>query len=283
MATTSLPKSVSLAKKRVRGLTVTVSSISNARTPLVIGCFYGTLIALLLAVIYPSMSDANLGAYLSSSLMSSLLGARITNFSGFTVFLGIELYSSFYALLFGGIIAWIGGSVLPVNIENGTLDLALSRPISRTRYYLECWLAALICGAVLGLVTVSAIWIDTLILKDADINWQWLWLTQLVQWAFFFFATGLGMLFGSFINASRAAGGAAVGLIALGYLMNTFGAMSDQLQWLLKISPFYYAPAIDPLVFHRLTWWHPWVLVIAGLVCGIAGLVMFNKRDLPAT
>jgi ABC-2 type transport system permease protein len=260
-----------------------VNSMSNARTPLAIGCFYGALIALLLAVIYPSMAQANLGAYLSSNLMSGLLGARITNFSGFTVFIGIELYSSFYALLFGGIIAWIGGSVLPINIENGTLDLALSRPISRTRYYLECWLAALICGAVLGLVTVSAIGVDTLILKDADINWQWLWITQLVQWAFFFFAAGLGMLFGSFINASRAAGGAAVGLIALGYLMNTFGGLSDQLQWLLKIGPFYYAPAIDPLVFHRLTWWHPWVLVIAGLVCGIAGLVVFNKRDLPAT
>jgi ABC-2 type transport system permease protein len=283
MATTSISKSIAAPKKRAQGLTILISSIRNARTPLIIGCFYGGLIALLMAAIYPSMSDANLGSYLSSSLMSSLLGARITDFSGFTVFLGIELFSAFDVLLFGGIIAWIAGSALPVNIENGTLDLALSRPISRTRYYLECWLAPLICGVAIGLVIVFGVWLDTLILKDADINWQWLWITELVHLAFYFFAAGLGMLFGSFINASRAAGGAAVGLIALGYLMSTFGAMSDQLQWLLKLSPFYYAPAIDPLVFHRLTWWYPWVLVIAGLVCGIAGLVVFNRRDLPAT
>jgi len=89
------------------------------------------------------------------------------------------------------------------------------------------------------------------------------------------------MLFGSFINASRAAGGVTLGVIALGYLMNAFGGLADQFKWLLKASPFYYAPAIDPLVFHQLTWWYPWVLVIAGLVCGIAGLVIFNKRDLP--
>jgi ABC-2 type transport system permease protein len=247
------------------------------------GCFYGVLIALLLAALYPSISKANLGSYLSSSVLSGLLGARITTFSGFTVFLGVELYSSFYGLLFGGIMAYIGGAALPVNIENGTLDLALSRPISRTRYYMESWLAVLVCGAIIGLATVFAVWLDTLILKNTDINWQWLWITQLVQWAFFFFAAGLGMLLGSFMNASRTAGGAAVGIIALGYLMSTFGGISDQFNWLLKISPFYYAPAIGPLVFHQLTWWHPLVLVIVGLVCGIAGLIVFNKRDLPTT
>jgi hypothetical protein len=97
-----------------------------------------------------------------------------------------------------------------------------------------------------------------------------------------FFAAGLGMLFGSFMNASRAAGGAAVGIIALAYLINTFGQLTDKISWLLKVVPFYYAPAIDTLVNQQLTWWYPWVLVGAGLVFGIVGLVIFNKRDLPA-
>ncbi len=221
MATTSISKSIPAPRKRARGLTITINSIINAKTPLAMGCFYGVLIALLLAALYPSISNVNLGAYLSSSVISGLIGGHITSFSSFTAFLGLELYSSFYGLLFGGIMAYIGGASLPINIENGTLDL-------------------------------------------------------------FFFAAGLGMFLGSFMNASRGAGGAAVGIIALGYLMSTFGNISDQFNWLLKISPFYYAPAIGPLVFHQLTWWHPLVLVAAGLVFGIAGLVIFNRRDLPA-
>ena len=283
MAITSMTKSIPMPRKRTRGLTIMIRSIINARTPLAMGCFYGVLIALLVAAIYPALSQVNVGAYLSSGVVSGLVGGHLTNFSSFTAILGLELFSSFYGLLFGGILAWIGGAALPLTIENGTIDLALSRPISRTRYYLESWLAVLVCGAIIGLATVFAVWLDTLILKNTDINWQWLWITQLVQWAFFFFAAGLGMLLGSFMNASRAAGGAAVGIIALGYLMNTFGGISDQFNWLLKISPFYYAPAIDPLVNHQLTWWHPWILVIAGLVLGVAGLVIFNKRDLPTT
>jgi hypothetical protein len=281
MATTTITKSIPIPKKRARTLTVMVRTIANAKTLLAVGCFYGALFALLLAPLYQPISQANLGAYLSSGLVSDLVGGHINHFSGFTAFLGLELYSSFYGLLFGGILAWMGGSALPLTIENGTIDLALSRPFSRTRYYLESWLGALVCAAVIGLVIVFAIWIDTFIVKNADINWQWLWITQGVQWAFLFFAAGLGMFFGSFLNASRAAGGAALGVIALGYLINTLGGLTDSIHWLLKIGPFYYAPAIDPLVNHQLTWWYPWVLVVAGLILGNVGLVVFNKRDLP--
>ncbi len=282
MATTTISKNIPVPKKRAQGLTVMVRTIINARTPLTMGCFYGVLIALLVAAIYPALSQVNVGAYLSSGVVSGLVGAHLTNFSSFTAILGLELYSSFYGLLFGGILAWIGGAALPLTIENGTIDLALSRPISRTRYYLESWIGTLICGAIIGLLIVFAVWIDTFIVKNADVNWQWLWITQSVQWAFMFFAAGLGMLFGSFMNASRAAGGAAVGIIALGYLINTFGQLTDSINWLLKIGPFYYAPAIDTLVNHQLTWWYPWLLVGAGLVLGIVGLVVFNKRDLPS-
>ena len=281
MATTMISKSIPVPKKRSQALAIMVRTILNSRTPLAMGCFYGVLIALLVAAIYPALSQVNVGAYLSSGIISGLVGAHLTNFSSFTAILGLELFSSFYGLLFGGILAWIGGAALPLTIENGTIDLALSRPISRTRYYLESWLGAIICGAIIGLLIIFAVWIDTFIVKNANINWQWLWITQGVQWAFMFFAAGLGMFFGSFMNASRAAGGAAVGIIALAYLINTFGQIATNINWLLKIGPFYYAPAIDVLVNHQLTWWYPWVLVVAGLILGIIGLVVFNKRDLP--
>src|SRR5579884_2727782 len=94
-------------------------------------------------------------------------------------------------------------------------------------------------------------------------------------------ATGLGMLFGSFLNSSRAAGGTALGFVGLFYLMNTLGGLSDKLSWMQKIQPFYYTQAVQALALHSITWWYPWILVIIGLVLGIIGLVVFNRRDLP--
>jgi ABC-type transport system involved in multi-copper enzyme maturation permease subunit len=98
-----------------------------------------------------------------------------------------------------------------------------------------------------------------------------------------FLASGIGMLFGSFMNSSRAAGGAAFGIIALFYLMNTAGTLSDKLTWMLKIEPLYYTQGIQALAEHAITGWYPIVLIIGGLICGIAGLMIFNRRDLPTT
>jgi len=281
MATTTITKSIPVAKKRARGLTVTGRALMNSSTPMSIACFYGLLILLILAPIYPVMAQANFQSLMNSGVMSAILGGHLTKSFNFSALLAVEVFSSIYGLLFGGFVAWIGGAVLPVTIEDGTLDLALSRPINRTRYYLESWFAVLIGAVIISLVLALGVWIDTFIVNNAGIDWPWMWLTLLVQWAFLFFAAGLGMLCGSFINASRAAGGTAVGIVVLGYLLNTFGGLSNQLQWMVKINPFYYAPAIDPLINHHLTWWYPLVLVAAGLVCGIIGLVVFNKRDLP--
>lgn len=280
MATT-IVKNIPVAKKRARGLAVTSRALGNSSTPLGIACFYGLVILLILAPIYPVMAQANFQAIMNSGLMSAVLGGHLPSSFNFSALLAVEVFSSIYGLLFGGFVAWIGGAILPVTIEDGTLDLALARPINRARYYLEGWFAVLISAVIISLVLAFGVWIDTFIVNNSGINWPWMWLTLLVQWAFLFFAAGLGMFFGSFINASRAAGGTAVSIIVLGYLINTFGGLSDQFQWLLKISPFYYAPAIDPLVNHQLTWWYPCVLVGVGLVFGIIGLVVFHRRDLP--
>ena len=230
------------------------------------------------------MSSLSLSAYLKSSAVTALLGTRhLNDVSSFSAFLGLELYSAFYALLWGGIIAYMAGASLPATIENGTIDLALGRPISRTRYFLELWLSVVMGALFLTLTAALSVWICTLFVQHADINWNWLAIAELIELAFMFLASGIGMLFGSFMNASRAAGGTAVGIIGLAYLMNTVGGLSDKLTWMLKIEPLYYTQGIQALAEHTITGWYPIVLVVGGLICGIAGLVIFNRRDLPTT
>ena len=45
--------------------------------------------AILLAAIYPAISQAHINGYLESSIISSIAGGHINNFSGFTAFLVI--------------------------------------------------------------------------------------------------------------------------------------------------------------------------------------------------
>ncbi|HVB73558.1 MAG TPA: ABC transporter permease subunit [Ktedonobacteraceae bacterium] len=282
MAATSISKNIAAPKKRARSLIITRVSFVNAKTLLGAGAFYILFIALVIGFLYPSLSQLNFNAYLTSNAVSGLIGAKLTNVS-FSSILAVELYSSLYALIWGGIIAFMAGAALPATFENGTLDLALARPISRTRYYLEMWLSAVLGAIFLSLAAAFSVWLATLFVKNPGIDWGWLAIAELVELALMFLASGIGMLFGSFMNGSRAAGGAALGIIALAYLMNTLGSLSDKLTWMLKIQPLYYVQGIQALAEHSITGWYPLVPVIGGLICGIAGLIIFNRRDLPTT
>jgi len=284
MATTSATTtttSVPVAKKRSQALAITRATLSNARMLVAGGIFYGALIALVVGLIYPTMRSINLAGYLSSNVVSSIIGSHLVNPTSFASLMGIELYSAFGCLLFGGIVAYASGAAIPLNIENGTLDLALSRPVGRVQYYLENWLGILIGSVIILLAIAFFAWLATFLVQNPDLDWQWFWLTQLVFFSFFFFAAGMGMLIGSFMNAGRASGGLAVGIIALGYIINIVGSLSSQFDWLLKSGPFYYAPTTQVISAHQLTWWYPVVLFGAGVICGLVGLFIFQKRDLP--
>src|SRR5690242_4496831 len=104
MATTTIQKSIPAPKKRSRGLTIMTRTILNSRTPLSAGIFYGLLITILIAVIYPAIAQAHINGYLQSNIIAVMIGGHISNFSGFTSFLGVEVYSALYGLLFGGIV-----------------------------------------------------------------------------------------------------------------------------------------------------------------------------------
>ena len=199
MATSSIAKHTPPARKWARGLTIARASLANTKIPIASGGAYAILIALLLGALAPSLVQADMGAALSSNVLAGMLGGHITHLSGITITLAMYLYSAFYGLLFGGIVAYVSGVAIPLTIENGTLDLALSRPISRTRYYLENWGAMLLAAFLLSLLTIFAAWFATLFITHPDLDWQWLWITQGVQSAFLFFAAGLGMLLGSFV------------------------------------------------------------------------------------
>jgi hypothetical protein len=281
MVSSSIPTTVAAPKKRARGLAIAMRALSNSKIILAYGTFYAFFIAVVIGILYPSISSINMNAYLTSNAVAGLLGARLTNANNYSALAALELYSSFYALIWGGIIAYIAGSTLPAAIENGTLDLALSRPVNRTRYYLEVWLSATIGAVILSVATFLAVWVSTLFVKNANIDWTWLIIAQSIELAAMFLAGGIGVLFGSFINASRASGGAAIGVLALFYLMNTLGGLSNNLSWMLKIEPLYYTQGVQALAEHDITGWYPLVLIGGGLVCGIAGLIIFNKRDLP--
>jgi ABC-2 type transport system permease protein len=271
------------ARRRRSAFPILTATLRESQTLIGAACFYIVAIGLLVGLIFPAMTTIDLRSYIGNSAVGSLLGMRSLPESTFATYLAVELYSSFFLLLFGGVLAYAAGASIARNVEDGTIDLALARPVSRTRLYLEKWAAMLVgMSAILGVSLLTA-WADTLIFSGATLNWRWFLLGHLELLSLLFFVVGVGLLISAAASAGRTAGGAATGVVVVGYLAQTFGTASDRLAFLKYLGPYFYAPAGQVMVEQR--WAGTWQFLVpmgVGLLAGLVGLLVFLRRDITA-
>lgn len=270
------------APARRSGLPILSATLAETRIGTAIACFYITAIVLVVGALTPSLKAVNLGAYLSSPVGQALIGSRVgaAALRTFTGYLSVEFYSVWFGLFFGGYLAFIAAGIVARPVEDGTIELALARPFSRRRFYLERCGAMLLVGAIMSVWALAAVWVDTRLFSGANVDWPWMLRTQLAGGAFLVLALGLGTVISSFSSVARTAGSIAIGILVLGYLLNSLAALSDRLTWLAYLSPFHYGQLSAILVQHQITWWHLALLSGLGLAGVIAGLVVFERRDL---
>jgi ABC-2 type transport system permease protein len=268
-------------RPRRRGLPVLAATLRQSRSLMGAACFYVFVIGLLIGLIFPALTALDLRSYISNGTVGSLIGVSKLTSSTFSAYLAVELYGSFFLLLFGGVLAYAAGASIARNIEDGTIDLDLARPVSRTRLYVEKWVAMLVGLMMILAVSVFTAWLDTRLFSGASLDWQWFLLGHLDLASMLFFVVGVGLLFSAALSGGRAAGGAATLVVVFGYLAQTFGTASDRLSLLKYLSPYYYAPAAQVIISRQWSGTGKFLVPVAvGLIAALAGLFIFRRRDI---
>jgi len=280
----ALAPATTSARRRARGLPVLTATLRESQSLLSAACGYILIIGLLVGLLLPAFKTLNIQTYFTGSLSAVIGGTSLNPRTPlFAAYIALELYSSFFMLLFGGVLAYASGASIARNIEDGTLDITLARPISRTRLYLEKW-AAMLVGILLILATsLLMAWLCTLFFSSATLDWQWFLLANVDVAVMLFLVAGMGLLVSSSMSAGRAAGGVATLVVVFWYLCQTFGTAGDRLAFLKYFGPYYYAPSSPVITSEQ--WTDPWKLVVpvvAGLICGLVGLLIFQRRDIKA-
>jgi ABC-2 type transport system permease protein len=272
------------ARRRARRLTVLTATLYESRNLIAAACGYIVIIGLLVGLLLPAFKTLNLQAYLSGSVSALVGGAPLgPNTPLFAVFMALELYGSFFMLLFGGVLAYAAGASIARNIEDGTIDITLARPISRVRLYVEKWAAMLLAGVIIIATSLLTAYVCTRVFNNATLHWRWFLIANLDVAVMLFLVVGMGMLFSAVTSGGRAGGGSAVLVVVFWYLCQTFGTAGDRLTFLKYLGPYYYAPSSQVILSDQ--WSDPWKLLIpvaAGIVFGIAGLLYFQRRDIAA-
>ncbi|HUH07879.1 MAG TPA: ABC transporter permease subunit [Egibacteraceae bacterium] len=201
----------------------------------------------------------------------------ITDLSTAVGYLEAQIFSFTLPLLLlvFGIAA--GARAIAGDEESGSLELLLAHPVNRRRIVLERFAALATSVAVFSLLVFLILAAsDSLLGLGVGVG----------PVAAISVSLGLlGLLFGTLALAAGAATGArsvaiaaAVTVAAVGWAADSFGPLIEGLDWLQRLSPFYYYDAARPLR-DGLNAAHAVLLALLTAAALAAGLWRFERRD----
>jgi ABC-2 type transport system permease protein len=216
-----------------------------------------------------------------SNEMMAAFGAADLNFGTLGGFLGVEYLSLIWVIIVGAAVIGFAAKSIASEVENGTMDLTLTQPISRLRVALSRYVAMIIYAIAINLATVVPIWAACLY-YDIEIESAAMPLL---------FAVGslLTIAIGSFafmVSAFSPTGGrvAAVssGVLGAMWLANFISALNESTEFLDNFTIFHYwkpGGIIDEATTKPEAWW---VFGIPAVLFAAIAIWRFVNRDVAA-
>ncbi|MEO9174166.1 MAG: ABC transporter permease [Gaiellales bacterium] len=178
----------------------------------------------------------------------------------------------------------VGGGVRAIagELEGGTLELVLSRPLSRTRYLLS-WIGVLVPGAAaIALAYSLGCILAWELFTPADGHLEpWAMLLSAVYTLFLLAAIAGASLLCSALSSERGrALSWAAGIVVGSYAWNFLLSLVSSLRPLARISPWWYFAPGSVIEGGAIPWLDASVLLAIALVTGGLALWIFARRDL---
>lgn len=259
----------------MRGSSVLRAAVREARVTLLLTSATIILLALWVCFAYPSFRDS-LAEIQLPDFYEGFLGeaGSITTPEGFVT---AEWFSWVPALLAGVAIA-LGTATISGEERDGTLELTLAQPISRTRVLADKTLA-LAGGLVLAVAAVFPAFVFAMPLADISIApgriAGALVLTALLTLNFL----ALSLWLAALLPSRRAAAVLAVGVLVATFFLNTLGATVPALDGWRTLTPLYWADASLPLT-GNVEWWRVAALVLGPPVLWALARDAFCRREI---
>ena len=204
-------------------------------------------------------------------------------FAGLSGYLSIGFTHPVYHLLTGATVIWFAGRSLAGEMERGSIQISLARPMSRGQTYaaraLGVVVVTVVAAAIGPIGTVAGVAIGN---PDGSVIYRHL-LVQGVASALLIGAIGgATLLISASANTMGQAMGWAIGLLVISYVIDYFAELWSTIKPLEPVSIFnYYDPPVA-LTAGEISVENAAVLLAVALIGAGAGLLVFARRDLPA-
>ncbi len=191
-------------------------------------------------------------------------------------YLDTEFYS-YMPIVLGIFAILVGGAMLAGDEENGTLDLILSYPVSRTGVF---WgrLAAFVVTLILILALAWAGFVIGITRTQMNLSPGTLALPILSLFALMLFFFALTLLLSMLLPSSRSAMMTSGVILVAAYFISSLARISDQLKTAAKLSPVNYYQG--GLAANGMDWGWFIGLVAVAIVLSLVAWQLFQRRDI---
>lgn len=201
---------------------------------------------------------------------------------GLAGYLSLGYTHPVFLILTSTMVIWFASRCLAGEMERGSIQFALSRPVSRGRLYVSRLVAVLFvttlaaaagpAGMAIGLITAR---------PPGDFTFSHLVITGVAAWLLIWSIAGTSLLWSAVSDTMARAIGTSIGLLVIMYVIDYFAALWDLLKPLEPFSIFaYYEPSAS-LASGSLDLRDALVLAAVGAAGAIGGAIIFVRRDLP--
>ncbi|MFH1711684.1 MAG: ABC transporter permease subunit [Patescibacteria group bacterium] len=241
------------------------------------------LLMLLFTSMYPTiLAEADKFEELFSAYPESFMQAfGVDDFKFDTIekFLSVEYYSIMWPIAMIVLMISLAGAAIAGEIENGTIEHALAKPIERWQLFLSKYLGGLIVVLIFTFVSVFTVFPAALI-TGIDVNFKAQVLIFILSMFFSTAVYSLGMMFTTiFSEKGRVSLVMGVSMLIM-YVLSIASKLIEQLEWLQYTSLFYYFDYDKALVEHAIGAGDLVVFVEIIVLSLIVSLLWFERRDI---
>lgn len=210
---------------------------------------------------------------------SAFFGIEELNFSNIENFLAVENLSIMWPMMAILLVLGLAGPALAGEVEKGTIELIISRPVSRVSLFVGRYLASASALAIFILFSIFAIF-PLAALHGIDVSAANHFKAAFMGLLFGLSVLSLGMLFSAIFSEKSKVYFTAGGILGAMYIFSAAANLTDKVSALKYLSFFYYFDGLQVMMRNQLSGWS--VLVFLAFIIAVAAFAAyhFDRKDI---
>ena len=224
--------------------------------------------------------------FMDNPIFQAFAGGKGLDIYSIKGFLCMELFSSLTLFIITYFLIQYAGA-FSSEMENKTIDIILSTPLSRRRFFASRYLSWVAMNLIMIVSWTIFIYAGVLALESvfdfseaADVPLGHIALTMLLFLPFMLSMQGFCMLASVINNNSKKAYGISFGIYFGMYFLNILALLGGKLSFMKYLTIFHYWNYNSIFIDGVIIWGHIALLIILSAVLFIAGVVVFERKDL---